>query len=55
MSDCGKAYCCVMCTLVQDDREVTDREDERRRFAGPGSGIVGDRGYKRETMIYERQ
>ncbi|CAZ85350.1 unnamed protein product [Tuber melanosporum] len=52
-SDCGKAYCCVMCTLVQDEREVRDREDERRRFAGPGSGVVGDGGYRRqETMVY---
>lgn len=41
-----------MCTLVQDEREVTHREDERRRFAGPGSGVVGDGGYRRETMIY---
>ncbi|KAL7266840.1 hypothetical protein RUND412_010595 [Rhizina undulata] len=54
-SDCTKAYCCVMCTLVQDDREVRDREDELRRFAGPGSGAVGDAGYKRtEGMVYGR-
>ncbi|RPA98094.1 PLAC8-domain-containing protein [Choiromyces venosus 120613-1] len=52
-SDCGKAYCCVMCTLVQDEREVRDREDERRRFSGPGSGVVGEGGYRRqETMVY---
>ncbi|RPB15790.1 PLAC8-domain-containing protein [Morchella conica CCBAS932] len=53
MSDCGKAYCCVMCTLVQDEREVSDREDERRRNAGPGSGVVGETGYMRQSnMIY---
>lgn len=53
MSDCGKAYCCVMCTLVQDEREVSDREDERRRNAGPGSGVVGETGYRRQgSMVY---
>ena len=51
--DCIKAYCCVSCTLVQDDREVKHREDEKRRFAGPGSGVVGDSGYRRQpTMTY---
>lgn len=52
-SDCAKAYCCAFCTLIQDDREVNHREDERRRFAGPGSGVVGDGGYRRQpTMSY---
>ncbi|KAI5807128.1 PLAC8 family-domain-containing protein [Geopyxis carbonaria] len=51
--DCAKAYCCVMCTLVQDDREVAEREDERRRHAGPGSGVAGDGGYRRASgMVY---
>lgn len=54
-NDCGKAYCCGPCTLIQDEREVTHREDERRRFAGPSDGAVGDGGYKRqETMVYGR-
>jgi len=51
--DCARAYCCIACTLVQDDREVRDREDERRRYAGPGSGVVGDAGYRRQGgMVY---
>ncbi|KAI5843710.1 PLAC8 family-domain-containing protein [Tricharina praecox] len=52
-NDCMKAYCCSCCALIQDDREVAHREDERRRFAGPGSGVVGDGGYRRQpTMMY---
>lgn len=51
--DCCKAYCCGPCTLIQDEREVNDREDEKRRFAGPGGGGVP--GYKKqETMVYGR-
>lgn len=53
--DCAKAYCCGPCTLIQDEREVKDREDERRRFAGPSNGAVGGSGYKKtETMVYGR-
>ncbi|KAF8425200.1 PLAC8 family-domain-containing protein [Tirmania nivea] len=53
--DCMRAYCCSCCTLIQDEREVMEREDERRRFAGPGSGVVGQEGYKRsEGMTYPR-
>lgn len=53
-NDCMKAYCCSCCTLIQDDREVALREDERRRFAGPGSGVVGGDGYRRQpTMAYQ--
>lgn len=52
--DCVKAYCCVGCTLVQDEREVVQREEERRRFAGPGySGVVAEEGYQRvQGMVY---
>ncbi|KAH0607196.1 uncharacterized protein H6S33_003184 [Morchella sextelata] len=53
-NDCGKAYCCGPCTLIQDEREVTKREDERSRFAGPSKDMnVG--GYKKtQTMVYGR-
>ena len=55
-SDCLNAYCCSCCTLIQDEREVRDREDERRKFAGPGNGAVGSvEGYKKpDTMDYGR-
>lgn len=52
--DCCKAYCCGPCTLIQDEREVNDREDEKRRFAGPGSGGVPGGYKKQETMVYGR-
>jgi len=53
--DCAKAYYCPVCTLVQDERELREREDEKRRCAGPGSGIVGEQGYKKpEKMSYQR-
>ncbi|KAA8912908.1 PLAC8 family-domain-containing protein [Sphaerosporella brunnea] len=52
-SDCVKAYCCSCCVLIQDDREVRHREDQRRQFEGPGSGVVGEGGYRRQpTMTY---
>jgi len=37
--DCVTACCCLPCALIQDEREVRDREDERRRQAGPASAI----------------
>ncbi|KAF8465324.1 PLAC8 family-domain-containing protein, partial [Kalaharituber pfeilii] len=53
-SDCLQGYCCSCCTLIQDEREVMLREDEKRRFEGPGNGVVGE-GYKRvEGMKYGR-
>ncbi|KAF3930613.1 hypothetical protein ABW19_dt0205199 [Dactylella cylindrospora] len=55
MGDCAKAYYCPLCVLVQDEREIREREDEKRRCAGPGSGIVGEQGYKKpEKMAYQR-
>jgi Cys-rich protein (TIGR01571 family) len=52
-SDCAKAFCCSCCVLIQDDREVNHREKDKRRFEGPGSGVVGDQGYRRQpTMTY---
>lgn len=44
--DCARAYCCSCCTLIQDEREVMEREDDKKRFQGPGSGAVGGDGYK---------
>ncbi|KAI9783231.1 MAG: hypothetical protein M1839_004071 [Geoglossum umbratile] len=38
-NDCLAACCCLPCALIQDEREVRDREDERRRQAGPVSAI----------------
>lgn len=53
--DCMRAYCCSCCTLIQDEREVMEREDEKRRFAGPGGGAVGQDGYRKsEGMTYPR-
>ncbi|KAF3908948.1 hypothetical protein ABW21_db0208925 [Orbilia brochopaga] len=55
IGDCAKSYYCPLCVLVQDEREIREREDERRRCAGPGSGIVGEQGYKKpEKMSYQR-
>lgn len=32
-----------------------EREDEKRKFAGPGSGVIGAEGYKASTgMNYPR-
>ncbi|EPS36118.1 hypothetical protein H072_10442 [Dactylellina haptotyla CBS 200.50] len=55
IGDCAKSYYCPLCVLVQDEREIREREDERRRCAGPGSGVVGEQGYKKpEKMSYQR-
>ncbi|KAF3151517.1 hypothetical protein TWF225_007346 [Orbilia oligospora] len=55
IGDCAKSYYCPVCTLVQDEREIKEREDEKRRCAGPGSGVVGEQGYKKpEKMAYQR-
>jgi hypothetical protein len=37
--DCVSACCCLPCVLIQDEREVRDREEERRRQAGPATAI----------------
>lgn len=53
--DCCKAYCCGPCTLIQDEREINDREDQKRRFAGPSNSGVPSGVYKKqETMVYGR-
>ncbi|RPA78641.1 hypothetical protein BJ508DRAFT_155053 [Ascobolus immersus RN42] len=36
--DCLKACCCTTCTLIQDDRQVRERELELFTGAGPGAG-----------------
>ncbi len=37
-SDCFKSLCCCCCVLMQNEREVRDREELIRRHAGPASG-----------------
>lgn len=34
-SDCVRALCCTCCTLIQDEKEIKNREGHARRFAGP--------------------
>ena len=47
--DLVRSVCCGGCVMVQDEREVRGREEERRRWEGPGSGEVGAAGgYRRE-------
>ncbi|KAI9844644.1 MAG: hypothetical protein M1838_002099 [Thelocarpon superellum] len=54
--DCVHAVCCLPCTLIQDEREVRDREDDMRKFAGPGAGVGGPMAYSRSpTMTYSPQ
>ncbi|KAF2453595.1 PLAC8 family-domain-containing protein [Lineolata rhizophorae] len=42
-SDIAASCCCCCCALIQNEREVRDREENARRFAGPGAGgpLVG--------------
>ncbi|MCJ1462571.1 hypothetical protein MMC07_001173 [Pseudocyphellaria aurata] len=47
-SDCVKAICCCPCVIMQDEREVRDREELIRRHAGPASGAYVAPG----TMAY---
>lgn len=47
-SDCVKAFCCYCCVIMQDEREVRDREDLIRRHAGPAIGAYVAPG----TMTY---
>ncbi|KAI9795709.1 MAG: hypothetical protein M1833_006878 [Piccolia ochrophora] len=36
--DCLRAVCCTHCSLIQAEREVRAREEERTRHAGPSGG-----------------
>ncbi|KAF2137452.1 uncharacterized protein K452DRAFT_301855 [Aplosporella prunicola CBS 121167] len=48
-SDIAKSCCCCCCSVVQNEREMRDREESARRWAGPGSGGA----YEREGgMVY---
>ena len=40
-TDCVKALCCCCCVIMQNEREVRDREDMIRRHAGPAAGAAG--------------
>lgn len=41
VSDCGKATCCTCCTLIQDEKEVQKREEERgRAMRTSGAALV---------------
>ncbi|MCJ1460792.1 hypothetical protein MMC28_011174 [Mycoblastus sanguinarius] len=37
-TDCVKAFCCCCCVIMQNEREVRDREELIRRHAGPATG-----------------
>ncbi|KAF1847040.1 PLAC8-domain-containing protein [Cucurbitaria berberidis CBS 394.84] len=51
-SDCIKGLCCCCCVAVQNEREVRDREEASRRWAGPASTDV----YTRTSgMVYKPQ
>ncbi len=43
-SDLVKGCCCCWCALVQGEREVKGREEEKSRSAGPGRGWMGGEG-----------
>jgi hypothetical protein len=52
-SVCGDALrgcCCCCCTSIQNEREMKEREENSRRFAGP-SDVYG----KKEVMNYTPQ
>ncbi|KAF2189084.1 PLAC8-domain-containing protein [Zopfia rhizophila CBS 207.26] len=52
VGDIGRACCCCCCVAIQNEREVKDREESTRRWAGPASTEV----YKApEQMIYSPQ
>ncbi|KAF2808996.1 PLAC8-domain-containing protein [Mytilinidion resinicola] len=36
-SDIGKACCCCCCVAIQNEREIRDREESSRRWAGPAN------------------
>lgn len=36
--DCLKGLCCCCCVLMQDEREIRDREEIIRKYAGPSNG-----------------
>ncbi|KAK8209668.1 PLAC8 family-domain-containing protein [Phyllosticta capitalensis] len=48
LSDAVKACCCCCCAVIQNEREVRDREESNRRWAGPASGPTV---YEREEMM----
>ncbi|OAL46548.1 PLAC8-domain-containing protein [Pyrenochaeta sp. DS3sAY3a] len=51
-SDCIKGMCCCCCVAVQNEREVKNREEASRRWAGPASTDV----YTRTNgMVYKPQ
>lgn len=54
-SDVVKGCCCCWCALVQGEREIRGREEERMRWAGPAKGMLGrDVVYRRlDGMRYE--
>ncbi|KAF2083998.1 PLAC8-domain-containing protein [Saccharata proteae CBS 121410] len=37
-SDAVQSCCCCCCSVIQNEREVRDREETTRRWAGPASG-----------------
>ncbi|OCL10694.1 PLAC8-domain-containing protein [Glonium stellatum] len=48
--DIGRACCCCCCVTIQNEREVRDREENARRWAGPAAHAEA---YSRpEQMVY---
>ncbi|KAI9810280.1 MAG: hypothetical protein M1827_006330 [Pycnora praestabilis] len=44
VKDCLQSFCCLHCTLIQDEVEFRDREISQRRLAGP-AGVAGPTAY----------
>lgn len=51
-SDCLTSLCCCCCVLMQNEREVRDREESIRRYAGPARGPGTEAYLVPGTMVY---
>lgn len=54
VDDVVKGCCCCCCVSVQNEREVREREEKSRRFAGPASTEVY-RSAGAGGMVYKAQ
>ena len=39
-SDCVRATCCTCCTLIQDEKEIMKREEERAKASRAAGAIL---------------